>query len=292
MHLVRFLQHILPGPSKGMPAGYLMRRKNSDVSSLEQANLLAAIPPAAPQDQATVDPTKGRCWCCWETAETPQDPLIRVCRGCKDPDLQWIHQSCVDSYLSALPPSSDIPEIDTPRPDTADVADQRIADLEAGIALPDAQQEFMFDTDSGFVFPPTNLVASPAAVRASNTVEAKRIFKCTRCSDPYNVQETEISRFYIILTDTHLRTAFLIMLVCMIIITWCSVSIMREHWGSSRLVINVGDEGTGGVRVKVDTVAFSAVILFVSWWFAAETCYMIWVHAAGRMKRKIVGCSS
>jgi hypothetical protein len=47
---------------------------------------------------------KGRCWCCWETDETTSNPLVRVCKGCKDVDLQWIHQDCIDRYISLLPP--------------------------------------------------------------------------------------------------------------------------------------------------------------------------------------------
>jgi hypothetical protein len=49
------------------------------------------------------EPEKGRCWCCWETDETSNNPLIRVCKGCKDLDLQWIHQDCIDRYISMLP---------------------------------------------------------------------------------------------------------------------------------------------------------------------------------------------
>jgi hypothetical protein len=51
----------------------------------------------------TINIKKGKCWCCWEFSETPDDPLIRVCRGCKDPDLQYIHQDCINQYISNLP---------------------------------------------------------------------------------------------------------------------------------------------------------------------------------------------
>ena len=49
---------------------------------------------------------KGRCWCCWETHETTANPLIRACLGCKDVDLQWIHQECIDQYIYLLPQNS------------------------------------------------------------------------------------------------------------------------------------------------------------------------------------------
>jgi hypothetical protein len=46
---------------------------------------------------------KGHCWACWESEETLGNPLIRTCRGCKDIDLKWIHQDCMDNYISLLP---------------------------------------------------------------------------------------------------------------------------------------------------------------------------------------------
>ncbi|TPX73138.1 hypothetical protein CcCBS67573_g05592 [Chytriomyces confervae] len=55
---------------------------------------------AAPERNAN---GKGQCWCCWESDETDSNPLIRVCRGCKDVDLQWVHQKCVNSFVSMLP---------------------------------------------------------------------------------------------------------------------------------------------------------------------------------------------
>ncbi|KAI8829937.1 hypothetical protein BJ741DRAFT_621193 [Chytriomyces cf. hyalinus JEL632] len=48
---------------------------------------------------------KGKCWCCWEREEGADDRLIRACGGCKDPDLQWIHEKCMAAYLDALPAS-------------------------------------------------------------------------------------------------------------------------------------------------------------------------------------------
>ncbi|KAJ3099327.1 hypothetical protein HDU96_010737 [Phlyctochytrium bullatum] len=55
-------------------------------------------PPAAAPERE-----KGQCWCCWEASETATNPLIRVCLGCKDRDLQYIHQECVDRWVTALP---------------------------------------------------------------------------------------------------------------------------------------------------------------------------------------------
>ncbi|KAJ3307768.1 hypothetical protein HDU76_004384 [Blyttiomyces sp. JEL0837] len=63
-----------------------------------------------PEEPTTTDQTnnnqqetKGRCWCCWESDETPDNPLIRACLGCKDHDLQYCHQNCIDLHINNLP---------------------------------------------------------------------------------------------------------------------------------------------------------------------------------------------
>ncbi|KAJ2998420.1 hypothetical protein HDV02_004535 [Globomyces sp. JEL0801] len=62
-------------------------------------------------------------WACWETFNSVRNPLIRVCQGCKDPELQYIHQDCINSYISSLPlprrPRSPRPSLsnDTPAQD-------------------------------------------------------------------------------------------------------------------------------------------------------------------------------
>lgn len=45
---------------------------------------------------------KSRCWCCWDSSDKTSDRLVKVCGGCKDPDLQWIHQTCIDRFISML----------------------------------------------------------------------------------------------------------------------------------------------------------------------------------------------
>jgi hypothetical protein len=46
---------------------------------------------------------QGTCWCCWESTSSQENPLIRACLDCKDPDLQLIHSKCINSYINALP---------------------------------------------------------------------------------------------------------------------------------------------------------------------------------------------
>ncbi|KAJ1569396.1 hypothetical protein HK405_005547 [Cladochytrium tenue] len=77
-------------------------------------------PPPPPAHAATPPPPPlPRCWCCWEPATAaselgdllayPADTTniaVRACVGCKDPDLQLVHQACIDAYVNALDPPS------------------------------------------------------------------------------------------------------------------------------------------------------------------------------------------
>ncbi|KAJ3347871.1 hypothetical protein HDU83_001697 [Entophlyctis luteolus] len=74
-------------------------RRGYDASSTNKQ--LAPVRSSASLSSAIVK--KGKCWCCWEMFDDSSNPLIRVCLGCLDPDLQWIHQRCIDNYLSLLP---------------------------------------------------------------------------------------------------------------------------------------------------------------------------------------------
>ncbi|KAJ1562309.1 hypothetical protein HK405_013602 [Cladochytrium tenue] len=79
-------------------------------------------------------PPLPRCWCCWEPAATavassgelgdllvyPPDAMaVRACAGCKDPDLQLVHQACIDSYVNALNPPPPLSAAGAVSPDAA-----------------------------------------------------------------------------------------------------------------------------------------------------------------------------
>ncbi|KAI8822303.1 hypothetical protein BJ741DRAFT_655219 [Chytriomyces cf. hyalinus JEL632] len=74
--------------------------KDSATNANEYSKAVKKEKDAAPERNAN---GKGQCWCCWESDETDSNPLIRVCHGCKDVDLQWVHQKCVNSFVSMLP---------------------------------------------------------------------------------------------------------------------------------------------------------------------------------------------
>ncbi len=50
------------------------------------------------------------CWACWDSAD--QSTFIRPCLGCLDPELQYIHQDCMNRYMNSLP-SINVVELST-----------------------------------------------------------------------------------------------------------------------------------------------------------------------------------
>lgn len=94
-----------------------------------------------------------KCWACWDTHE--DEPFIRACTGCLDPDLQYIHQSCIDSFINYLPNINSM-DLDLPE-------DLTIWEI--------------------LTYRPT---AESLPLLA---------FKCTRCCDPYDVEIFHYSRF-------------------------------------------------------------------------------------------------
>ncbi|KAJ3211917.1 hypothetical protein HDU67_004189 [Dinochytrium kinnereticum] len=163
---------------------------------------------------------KGQCWCCWEPADSPANPLIRACLGCKDPDLQYIHQDCIDRWVTALP---------TPRT------------------------------------PPPHS------------------HNCSRCGDPYDVETTPIPRIHVLITDPFLRFAMLLMVGCIAILTVCCGALIAQHWGTGLNIIDFGP----WLRIRMTT--FAAFMLAFCHSINFATCWMVWEHCGGEVRKHVVG---
>lgn len=157
----------------------------------------------------------GRCWCCWESTQTPRNPLIRACLGCKDPDLQLIHQECIDQYINALP--------------------------------------------------------------ATSTHDPHH---CTRCNDAYIITVARISPFTLIKKDKFLCLSLSFMVFCMLVLSWCSMSLFMRHITADIMVLD-----TEWVQITLSTFAllmfvFCHVIHFVTW-------QMVYTHFDGYSTKKV-----
>ena len=146
-----------------------------------------------------------KCWACWEPQTNHRkNPLIRVCRGCKDPELQYIHQECINSYISSLP----LPR--RPRsPRTTGTSQQ----------LPTTAQQFLNE---------------------NSDTEDLVYYYCTRCRDPYVVTEVEISPFYVIWDDLWLRFIAIILGIGFLLITITLITVaINVSQGGDVVIIEI-----------------------------------------------------
>ncbi|ORY37084.1 hypothetical protein BCR33DRAFT_721716 [Rhizoclosmatium globosum] len=220
-------------------------------------SLATTLPPELTKEQEhQLAPQKGKCWCCWETAETPHDPLIRVCRGCKDPDLQYIHQTCINKYLSKLPVTS-TPAFTPPR-------QQQRRNLVMRLLMdpPDAQM------------PP---IAKPTDM-----------FRCTRCRDLYKVTETPVPLITCVWKDAYLRGAVLVLVgsttFVLLAVVYC---LYQERWVAGRkLVIDFGGGGFGGgFRVSLDVTLFAGSMLAVCYFMCWSMFQLLKEYFRGEVER-------
>ncbi|KAJ3088226.1 hypothetical protein HK102_009256 [Quaeritorhiza haematococci] len=160
------------------------------------------------QDQQQQEPItggKGRCWCCWEETETPTNPLIRACLGCKDPDLQYIHQDCIDQYVNSIPDDGPRDEDYQRRTAVATSyihAQSRIAALAA-------------------------LFIGAAYLKRSYITSSR--FQCSRCRHPYRVTETPVSPLIVLAKDPFLLHAIGVLVVADIVCLVCSTLLLVRH---------------------------------------------------------------
>jgi len=193
---------------------------------------------------------KGRCWACWEEAETAKDPLIRVCRGCKDPDLQYIHQSCINKYISSLPISHS----------------------------PDPEQP----TSPTLIRQAANEIHLLLNNPTRNVTVEKSLYSCTRCKDPYRVQVQPISCFVTFWKDTYLRTAMIFMTLCIGILTAACGILLSQNAGKNLYL--------QWWFIKVSVFHFAIFMLIFCHSLNLVTWNMVLSYSSGRSYKHVFPC--
>lgn len=135
-----------------------------------------------------------KCWCCWETGL--QSELIRVCRGCKDPDLQYIHQECMDRYITNLP----TPRQRTQRHQDADTEDETLPLI------------------------------------ANEQDGSDHQFFCTRCKDPYKIQSIPVSPLVILFQEKVLFPSMILITLCILVLTASCLGLIIDHFSTGTVV--------------------------------------------------------
>ncbi|KAJ3185860.1 hypothetical protein HDU85_001229 [Gaertneriomyces sp. JEL0708] len=195
---------------------------------------------------------KGRCWCCWEETESRSNPLIRVCWGCKDPDLQFVHQECIDKYITALPSPPPVPApwslVERGAWGSPD-STTRTASRTVNEVAPFPEPEDFVDilnthstTDTALLSEASSAVATAPSSSSSTTSASTppppeppscSRYRCSRCTDPYTVTVKPISPFRVLRQDLFLFHAMLLMFLCIIALTLCCIILFVQHVGKA-----------------------------------------------------------
>ncbi|KAI9203189.1 uncharacterized protein BJ171DRAFT_511092 [Polychytrium aggregatum] len=242
-----------PSPSYGATAGSAsLPGLPSQSSSSDSVVLFVDTSSSSAEEEGF------RCWCCWEYHNTPGDPLIRVCLGCRDRDLQYIHQLCINKYLSALPP---------PRGRTF-----------RALPIPESEQEFVASLvrrDKWY----HRLTPSFLLPRFEYVIEGHQ---CTRCKYPYKVYARRLSPLRGLLGDPYLLAAIVVMTICVGTLTASCVFLIIEFWSDDIIFLNLG-------FIKIGVVAFAAFMLLFCHSINMATWTMIFEYCGEQWDKYVCG---
>jgi hypothetical protein len=175
-----------------------------------------------------------RCWACWESTNAQENPLVRVCHGCKDVDLQYIHQQCINKYITGLIAArcphglmSDIVPFVADRTLRALASDQQMPLQPIQVAVGDDQQAVSPIDDQMQPLVPQEKQEIPADLPHLPGMTAISVnVGCTRCLEAYLVYSRRVSALRVLRHDKLLRVLMLLMTLCIVIMIGCCVSIL------------------------------------------------------------------
>ncbi|TPX34523.1 hypothetical protein SmJEL517_g02900 [Synchytrium microbalum] len=203
---------------------YNAGQNSASVDSPTTKSKTATLAHKLSTDESPTSPAvngKSRCWICWEKQESSKNRLIKVCNGCKDVDLKWVHQDCIDQFIGKLPPTPLTP---------------RIPQLEMVEAEPE-----------GHVF--VN----------GRKKQIQYRYNCSRCNDPYIITKQQIHPLVALWTeDVQLKASVALMSLCILIITYSCAKMLLEARVRDEVVFRIG---WGMVAVHKSTFAVAMFIL-------------------------------
>ena len=169
------------------------------------------------------------CWACWDTNE--DEPFIRPCTSCLDPELQWIHSNCMNQYINNLPNINAL--------------------------------EFDLPEDLGF----WDTVWYRPTVEELPLLE----FKCTRCLDAYNVEISYYSRFQSLLKiHQSIFIALIGLFICSVVVITSS-TILLVHGSETLLQSPIfAYFGFPGVPIRIWSILLCigySLLNVVMWFF-------------------------
>jgi hypothetical protein len=122
-----------------------------------------------------------------------------------------------------------------------------------------------------------------AAAQEDSEDPSQHKLYCTRCSDPYNVIVTPIPHYKVLLQDTFLLSAISLMTLCILVLSFCCILLLVQHWGTNDLIVDFG----GGWGIKVTW--FAGAMLMFCYALYGATWLMVWDHTSGHVEKHVVG---
>lgn len=185
-----------------------------------------------------------KCWCCWETSNTAPNSLIRACLKCKDADLQYVHQECMDKYLRLFVTAKYRIKSSIRKQEFQIILDHYI-NYRTFIEINAANE--------GSEIPFTR---NNCSFNENEYILKNREFRCTRCLDEYLIIIKEVDPKMVLKSDKILSSLTIILTGCILILTVSCFNIIVTY-----------NQISGEARGRGFTEEKIREMLFIKPWF-------------------------
>jgi hypothetical protein len=235
------------------------------------------------------------CWACWEPeVDSKLDPLIRACRGCKDPNLQYIHQNCMNTYIcnntqvrfpgnwTSHTDNSGIPFVSQ---ESLNLIRTKHNEETVGVPFVESETE------------QANLLASPTLTLQKGWVNLRCMdLRCTRCTDQYDVVARPVSSFRVLSYDRIMRTLVSMMTLCIMVLGAACAVIIFSATKLVQQAAAVGQDVTDQLQIRmwilpqpIDIRVWAAGMMSIFFLAYAITVMMVLRHCGGYSEIMVLG---
>jgi hypothetical protein len=204
------------------------------------------------------------CWACWETRESPENRLIRACHGCKDKDLQYIHESCINTYIKNIVNSKN-PRGYAEEPVPFVAEDTINALLKQHQEKINAAWQRCTGVNCSEWLEKIQIL-KPFRVVDGNVSLNFMDIKCTRCLDEYDIVAQKVSAPFVLMHDKVLRALVFLMTLSMMVLTWACVEIILR---SNRFLLEYADEPNIEQHLLIKSIFFFYHEVDIRFWAGA-----------------------
>lgn len=231
------------------------------------------------------------CWACWDEDDNAGNPLIRACMGCKSDELKYIHEKCIETFITNLLISraetlgvASIPGIPYLNGKATDSL------IKSGVLsldiMNDGKKEKGADECEPLMRGYQNMeLASPLEKQALD-------LRCSRCLDAYSIKLYQLSSFRVLLSDQTMSILAALMTISVgILIIACSYVLYQgyafaEKYGEERAAKELLIK-TWAFGYDVDARTWASFMMFCFISAFLITSYAVYSHESGYSKVKV-----